>query len=68
MTKMKITFIVSLIFTLAMFALCILALFNIVDMSPLMHGIIGVGAVVGLAIFVKSFIHLRRYTSRDNWK
>ncbi|MDE6198035.1 MAG: hypothetical protein K2F91_09255 [Muribaculaceae bacterium] len=61
---MKILFIISTVLLTAMLLLSGLALFDIVDMSQSVHGIVGIVAVVSLAVSVKAYIRLYKSTRR----
>lgn len=60
-TVCLITGLVSALLTLLLAA----ALFDIVTMPPLCHGIVGVVDVLSFGLFLKSYIRTRKYTHRD---
>lgn len=53
------------IVTVAAFAMLFLSLFDIMPLNSEWHNILGATAVVALALFLKTYIHLYRYTSKD---
>ena len=61
---MRILFISSFIIFATLMVLLGLALFDVVNFDPTLHGIFGVGAVVTLCIAVKAFIRVYKSTRR----
>lgn len=62
---MKTVCLITGILAAALLLLLLLALFDILSMSPVLHGIVGVVAVLSFGLFLKSFIRTYKYTHRD---